>query len=77
MLGIFRIIIVSSLIIGTEQSKEQANNRRWTALAPFVKKHFDTGNKTLDDIAFELSYADYKNEKKKDDMWKRFSEEIG
>ena len=77
MLGIFRIIIVSSLFIGTEQNKEQANNRRWIVLAPFVQKHFDTGNKTLKEIAADLSLAEYYQQKKKDEQWKRFSEEIG
>lgn len=77
MLGIFRIIIVSSLIIGTEQSKEQANNRRWIVLAPFVKKHFDTGNKTLKEIAADLSLAEYYQQEKKDKMFKRIIETIG
>lgn len=73
MRGIFRIIIVSSLLVPT-----QVDNRdRWLALAPFVRKHFDTGDKTNKDIAFDLAYANYKIEKKKDKMWRRFSEEIG
>ena len=50
------------------------NNQKWKALAPFVKKHFDTGNKTNKEIAADLALAHYYQEKKK---WKKFSEEIG
>jgi hypothetical protein len=42
-------------------------NQKWLALAPHVKKHFDTGNKSLKDIAFDLAWADYKNSLKKKD----------
>ena len=52
------------------------NKGKWLALAPFVKRHFKT-DMNVKDIAFELSYADYLQQKKKDDLWRRFSEEIG
>ena len=40
---------------------EPVDNRdRWLALAPYIKEHFDTGDKTIDEIAFELAYAEYK-----------------
>ena len=42
-------------------------NQTWIALAPHVKKHFDTGNKTLKEIAADLSLAAYKESLKKKD----------
>ena len=41
-------------------------NEKWIALAPFVKKYFDTGDKSLKDIAADLALADYYNSLKKD-----------
>ena len=38
----------------------------WLALAPHVKRHFKT-DMSEKDIAFELSYAHYKNSLKKKD----------
>ena len=35
------------------------NMDRWLMLAPYVKKHFDTGDKTLDEIAIMLAWAEY------------------
>ena len=37
------------------------NRELWIALAPFVQKHFDKGNKTLKEIAADLSLAEYYN----------------
>ena len=36
------------------------NMDRWLMLAPLIKKHFDTGDKTLDEIAVMLAWAEYK-----------------
>lgn len=69
---------MSSLIVGNSvETKPVDNRQRWITLAPFIKRYFDTGNKTLKDIAFDLAWADYLRQEKKDEMWKRFSEEIG
>jgi len=38
---------------------------KWMFLASFVKKHFDTGDKTLEEIAADLSLAEYNLELKK------------
>ena len=35
------------------------NMDRWLMLAPLIKKHFDTGDKTLDEIAIMLAWAEY------------------
>jgi len=53
-----------------------SNKQRWMALAPFIKKHYKT-DMTTKEIAAELSYQEYLQQKKKDEMWKRFSKEIG
>ncbi len=40
---------------------EPVDNRdRWLVLAPYIKEHFDTGDMTIEEIAFELAYAEYK-----------------
>lgn len=41
-------------------------NLKWMVLAPHIKKHFDTGNKTVKEIAADLALADYYNSLKKD-----------
>lgn len=41
------------------KSKSADNRDRWKALAPFVKNHFDTGNKTLEEISTDLYLAEY------------------
>lgn len=46
---------------------KQKSYQTWLALAPHIRKHFDTGKKTDDDIAFELYYADYLQSIKKKD----------
>ena len=61
----------------TTRPKPIDNKERWIGLAPFVKRHFDTGNKTLKEIAADLSLAEYFQQKKKAEQWERFSEEIG
>ena len=61
------IVIIFLLICGCEQRTRPVpelmppvtNNQRWLALAPYIRKHFDTGNKTDDEIAFEMDYAEY------------------
>lgn len=58
------------------KSPPVTSNQRWIALAPHVKRHFDTGNKSLKDIAFDLAWADYLQQKKKDDQWKKFEKVI-
>ena len=35
------------------------NKDRWMVLAPYIKEHFDTGDMTIEEIAFELAYAEY------------------
>lgn len=35
------------------------NMDRWLMLAPHIKEHFDTGDKTLDEIAIMLAWAEY------------------
>ena len=47
----------------TTEPKPIDNREKWKALAPFVKNHFDTGNKTLEEIAADLSLAEYLSEK--------------
>lgn len=47
----------------TEQQKKDV----WRALAPGIKKHFDTGDKTVKEIAADLALADYYNSLKKDE----------
>jgi len=42
-------------------------NLKWKALAPLVKKHFDTGDKTVQEIAADLSLAAYKKSLKNKD----------
>lgn len=65
------IILISLLLTGCSfQDKrvivkpEPVDSRdrwlMWLALAPYVKEHFDTGDKTIEEIAFELVYAEYK-----------------
>ncbi len=61
------LIILLLLLSGCFQDKrvdtktEPVDNRdRWLVLAPLIKKHFDTGDKTIEEIAFELSLAEYK-----------------
>ena len=82
MLGIFRIIIMSSLILGAKKAQKPKatmpvdNRLKWQAVAPFIKKHFKT-DMGVKEIAAELSYQEYLKEKKKDDMWQEFSEVIG
>jgi len=48
----------------------------WMALAPHIKKRYKT-NMTTKEIAAELHYQDYLQQKKKREQWKRFSKEIG
>lgn len=38
----------------------QQENIKYRALAPLVKKYFDTGDKTVEEIAADLSLAAYK-----------------
>lgn len=44
------------------EPKPVDNRDRWMVLAPLIKKHFDTGDKTIEEIAFMLSMAEYKME---------------
>ncbi len=83
MLRNILLVLVLIALIGCsqpelEKPKPLSVDKRefWIALAPYVKKHFDTGNKALDEIALDLAYADYLQQKKKDEMWERFSKEI-
>jgi hypothetical protein len=46
-------------------------------LAPHIKRHFDTGDKTLKEIAADLSLAEYYQQKKKAEQLKRIIEVIG
>lgn len=40
---------------------EPVDNRdRWLVLAPYIKEHFDTGDMTVEEIAAELAWAEYK-----------------
>jgi hypothetical protein len=75
---------MSSLILGNKKTDIQTRPRPsidkkqlWIGLAPFIKKRFDTGDKTLKEIAADLALADYYEQKRKDEEWRRFSEEIG
>ena len=45
---------------------EMQLKQRWVALAPHIKKHFDTGNKTTKEIAADLALAHYNESLKKD-----------
>jgi len=45
---------------------ERQKNLKWKILAPHIKKHFDTGDKTVEEIAADLALADYYNSLKKD-----------
>ncbi len=61
------LIILLLLLSGCFQDKrvvikpEPVDNKdRWIVLAPYIKKHFDTGDMTIEEIAFELAYAEYK-----------------
>lgn len=55
-------------------------NEKWIFLAPFIKEHFDTGDKSLKDIAADLALAAYrshlKEKKKKDEQWEKLKEGI-
>ncbi len=81
MLGFFRILIVSSLFAGKVapkpvETKPVDNRLKWIALAPLIKRHFQT-DMGVKEIAAELSYQAYLQEKKKREMWQEFSEVIG
>ena len=39
---------------------QRQQNQRWMALAPHIKRRFDTGDKTIKEIAADLSLAAYK-----------------
>jgi len=76
---------MSSLVLGNQQKanvsvkpryKPVDNKQRWLALAPFIKERYKT-DMTVKEIAAELAYQEYLMERKKDEMWKRFSGEIG
>ena len=61
------LLILLLLLSGCFQDKRVViepkpvdNRDRWIVLAPYIKKHFDTGDKTIKEIAFELAYAEYK-----------------
>ncbi len=41
------------------EPKPVDNRDRWMVLAPLIKEHFDTGDKTIEEIAFMLSMAEY------------------
>ena len=76
-------IVIMGVLFGTKQTvkpkprpKPVDNKQRWLALAPFIKKRYKT-HMTTKEIAAELSYQEYLQQKKKDEQWKRFSEEIG
>ena len=50
-----------STAVQTQPAPESTDyNSRWKALAPHIKKHFDTGDKTVEEIAADLSLAAYK-----------------
>lgn len=39
---------------------QRQQNLKWMALAPHIKRHFNTGDKTVKEIAADLSLAAYK-----------------
>ncbi len=62
-----KILIILLLLLSgcgdkrVDTKTEPVDNRdRWLVLAPLIKKHFDTGDKTIEEIAFMLSMAEYK-----------------
>ena len=68
MKKILIIILISLLLTGCSFEDKRVvvkpepvdNIDRWLALAPYIKEHFDTGDKTLDEIAIMLAWAEYK-----------------
>ena len=48
------------------QPSEKQLKQRWMALAPHIKEHFDTGDKTTKEIAADLALAHYNESLKKD-----------
>lgn len=56
---------------------EKQLKQRWMALAPYIKEHFDTGNKTTKEIAADLALAEYYQQKKEDVMLREIVEVIG
>ncbi len=46
---------------------QSQQNIKWRMLAPHIKKHFDTGDKTVKEIAADLALADYYNSLKNKD----------
>ena len=48
------------------QPSEMQLKQRWVALAPHIKEHFDTGNKTNKEIAADLALAHYNESLNKD-----------
>jgi len=46
------------VVIPPEQLRPVSNNERWKALAPFIKKRFQT-DMTVEEIAAELAYQEY------------------
>lgn len=48
------------------QPSEIQMKQRWMALAPHIRNHFDTGNKTTKEIAADLALAHYYESLNKD-----------
>ena len=86
MLGIFRIIIVSSLfgvISGFFEDKRVPKKKVFDKTSPEYKKMLSGiiqkryNSEFLTNMAVEKEYKKYLKEKKKDERWERFGEEIG
>lgn len=68
MKKILIIILISLLLTGCSfedkrvvVKPEPVDNRdRWLVLAPYIKEYFDTGDMTVEEIAAELAWAEYK-----------------